>query len=492
MQGTHSQPSWVRILVLLIAAAVFAVGSGTLAVASAANSSPTADCRLAYAPDQNPELSPASWAPWWLIGLGALALATVAFAAHRARVRGFVNRNRELARLLAARADEVKQRDRELASLYRADEELSRYLRLDQILQSLVDTAVDILKADKGALMMWDDQREKLTLRLHHGFHPEMVARVSLHPGEGVAGRVAVSGEPTIVTDTTIDPRVTLSIVEPEKIRSFMQVPITAGGEILGVFSADSLRPNAFGKADLHLLVTLAERAARAIENAQRYERVQETVVAEERSRLARELHDAVTQTLFSAGLIADVLPRVWAQDPTKGQQQLEEVRLLTRGALAEMRTLLLELRPEALINAQMEDLLGQLGRALTGRTGVPVALDIGGQIALPAAVQVAFYRIAQEALNNIARHAEATQVEVQYRSEPSRARLVIRDDGRGFEMDKVTQGHFGLQNMRERAAAIGAGLEIVSQPGTGTEIAMEWQEEAEDARRETDSRPDR
>jgi signal transduction histidine kinase len=339
---------------------------------------------------------------------------------------------------------------------------------------------------------MWDDRHEKLTLRFHRGFRPETVAQASLDPGQGVAGRVAVSGEPAIVADTAADPRVTRSITEPEGIRSFVQVPITAGGEVLGVFSADSLRPGAFGEADLHLLVTLAQRAARAIENAQRYERVQETVVAEERSRLARELHDAVTQTLFSAGLIADVLPRVWAQDPEKGRQQLEEVRLLTRGALAEMRTLLLELRPEALTDAKMEDLLGQLGRALTGRTGVPVNVTIGGQVTLPAAVQVALYRIAQEALNNIARHAEATLVEVQYHSEPGRVRLSIRDDGRGFEVDQVVRDHFGLQNMRERAAAIGARLEVVSQPGAGTQIAVEWQEEHGDAGRETDPRPDR
>jgi signal transduction histidine kinase len=318
-----------------------------------------------------------------------------------------------------------------------------------------------------------------------------MVARVSLAPGQGVAGRVAVSGEPVIVRDTATDPRVTRDITEPEGIRSFMQVPITAGGEVLGVFSADSLRPDAFGEADLQLLVTLAQRAARAIENAQRYERVQETVVAEERSRLARELHDAVTQTLFSASLIADVLPRVWAQDPEKGQQQLQEVRLLTRGALAEMRTLLLELRPEALTEAQMGELLGQLGRALAGRIGALVNLTVEGQVTLSPAVQVALYRITQESFNNIARHSEATQVEVHYHSEPGRVHLSIRDDGRGFEVAQVVRDRFGLRNMRERAAAIGARIEIVSQPGAGTQITLEWQEEHRDANSELDPRPD-
>jgi signal transduction histidine kinase len=494
MPGPYRRPSLIPILILLVIAAVLAASNGTrppLASAAAASPSSPAGLQPGHAPSA-PLLDNDLRFEWWSIGLGLLALAAVAVGAYFLRVRSIVAHSRELERLVAERTAEIERRGRELESLYRADEELSRYLRLDQVLQALVDTAVGLLHADKGSLLMWDDRHERLTLRFHHGFRPEMVAQVSLAPGQGVAGRVAVSGEPVIVADTGRDPRVTRSITEPEGIRSFMQVPITAGGEILGVFSADSLRPGAFGDAELHLLVTLAQRAARAIENAQRYERVQEIVVAEERSRLARELHDAVTQTLFSASLIADVLPRVWALDPEKGRLQLEEVRLLTRGALAEMRTLLLELRPEALTDAKMEDLLGQLGRALTGRTGVPVSLTVEGRTTLPAAVQVALYRVAQEALNNIARHAEAAQVEVRYHSEPGRAHLSIRDDGRGFEVDQVERDHFGLQNMRERAAAIGARLEIVSQPGAGTRIAVEWQEEHGDASSEPDPRPDR
>jgi len=220
-----------------------------------------------------------------------------------------------------------------------------------------------------------------------------------------------------------------------------------------------------------------------------------EQAVAAERTRLARELHDAVTQTLFSAGLIAEVLPQVWATNPEQGRQQLEEVRLLTRGALAEMRTLLLELRPEALTKARMSDLLGQLARAMTGRTGVPVAVTAEGQATLPPTVRVALYRIAQESLNNAARHADAGQVEMRFTRAPGRATLSIRDDGRGFDVERVPQGRFGLENMRERAAAIGATIEISSQPGAGTQVTVDWQEQLEERgndRSEADSGPDR
>jgi ligand-binding sensor domain-containing protein/signal transduction histidine kinase len=211
-----------------------------------------------------------------------------------------------------------------------------------------------------------------------------------------------------------------------------------------------------------------------AIEKSLRESEREQAVVAE-RNRLARELHDAVTQTLFSASLIAEVLPRLWSKDPEGGREQLAEVRLLTRGALAEMRSLLLELRPEALARAKMDDLLRQLGRAMTGRTGVPVSVEAHVEKPLPADVHVALYRIAQEALNNAAKHAEASQVDVRFKYQAGEAMLAIRDDGRGFGTESIQPGHFGVGIMRERAAAVGAELEIRSEPGSGTEVAVVW-----------------
>ena len=204
-------------------------------------------------------------------------------------------------------------------------------------------------------------------------------------------------------------------------------------------------------------------------------EREREKAVAEERGRLARELHDAVTQTLFSASLIAEVLPRIWDMNQERGRQQLEEVRTLTRGALAEMRTLLLELRPEALTKAKMEDLLRQLGRAMTGRTGVPVDVVIEGECKVPPAVQIALYRIAQEALNNSAKHADPSQVEVRFTDEQGQTTLSISDDGRGFDVENIPAGHLGVGIMRERAESIGAQLEFKSEPGHGTQVVVVW-----------------
>lgn len=199
--------------------------------------------------------------------------------------------------------------------------------------------------------------------------------------------------------------------------------------------------------------------------------------VAEERSRLARDLHDAVTQTLFSASLIAEVLPRLWERKPEEGERRLHELRELTRGALAEMRTLLYELRPNVLVNTELGDLLRQLAEATTGRARLPIHVHTAPpNPPLPADAQVALYRIAQEALNNIAKHAAASSAEVALRVVPTQqVSLHISDDGRGFDAAQVGAEQLGLEIMRERAAAIGATLQIESTPGSGTTIHATW-----------------
>jgi two-component system nitrate/nitrite sensor histidine kinase NarX len=224
----------------------------------------------------------------------------------------------------------------------------------------------------------------------------------------------------------------------------------------------------------------MANQAAITMVNAQLYEQAQTLATFQERQRLAQNLHDAVNQSLFSAGLIAEVLPRLWEKDPAKGQQSLEDLRHLTRGALAEMRALLAELRPEVLIDSDLGDLLRQLGNAFTGRTNVPVTVTVVGQGDLPADVQVAFYRLCQEAFNNIAKHAQANQVAIHLEYEAGALDLRIRDDGRGFEPQQIPSGHYGLSMMRERAEAVGMGLSVASRPGHGTETAIHWTAKAE------------
>jgi len=220
----------------------------------------------------------------------------------------------------------------------------------------------------------------------------------------------------------------------------------------------------------------IAERTEELnLANERLREKAAQDAVTAERTRLARDLHDAVTQTLFSTTLIADVLPEIWeTRGPDEGKRRLEELRLLTRGALAEMRTLLVELRPNALVEVPLPTLLRQLTEALSGRARINIQLSAEGERKLPADVQVSLYRIAQEALNNVFKHSKASEAVVTLRMTDS-VRLTVADNGAGFDPSTVTADHLGVKIMRERADAIGAKLSMYSEPGEGTQISVVW-----------------
>jgi PAS domain S-box-containing protein len=277
-----------------------------------------------------------------------------------------------------------------------------------------------------------------------------------------------------------------------EGAQSWMWVPLAIKDRIIGAIGVAHAERNFFTAHHADLALTVANQAAITMVNAELYEQAHALASLQERQRLARNLHDAVNQSLFSAGLIAEVLPRLWERDPDEGHRSLEDLRRLTRGAQADMRLLLAELRPSTLIDAELGDLLRLLGNALAGRTNIPVHVTVTGQRpfqgqkdlkehrSLPAEVQVALYRLCQEGLNNIAKHAGATRVDIQLLYEIGGVELRIRDDGRGFDPAQTHPGHYGLSMMHERATAVGAVLSIHSQPGGGTEIVIRWVETPE------------
>jgi PAS domain S-box-containing protein len=281
-----------------------------------------------------------------------------------------------------------------------------------------------------------------------------------------------------------------------EGVRAWMWVPLAVKGRIIGGLGVAHARRNYFTSHHAALALSMADQIAITMVNAELYEHARSLAALQERQRLAQDLHDAVNQSLFSAALIAEVLPRLWNRDPVEAQQSLEDLRRLTRGALAEMRALLAELRPSVLTDSSLGDLLRQLANAFTGRTNIPASVTISGEYGLPAAIQVAYYRICQEALNNVAKHAGAGRVwiDLQHASRAAQVsaslahagevdgtvdtpvEMRIRDDGHGFDPGRhAVAGHYGLDMMRERAEAVGAHLMVTSSQGHGTEISLRW-----------------
>jgi len=307
-----------------------------------------------------------------------------------------------------ARLQQAEQnRQRELQTLLDVTAAASSSLELDEMLSATLDCLVALVGASRAGVMLLDSDSGELEPRMLRPEQP--VAADDLAAITPACRAVVAGGEPFYVPP---DPG--KGFLEPGAL-----LPLRVRGQALGVLVIIGQQGSAFNEGHLALFESIADQLGVAVENARLYEQAERAAVAAERSRLARDLHDAVTQTLFSASLISEVLPRIWERDPEEGRRRLDELRELTRGALAEMRTLLLELRPSALVDAALNDLLRQLAESITGRARVPVAVELEGKCTLSPEVKIALYRIAQEALNNVAKHAGASQATVHLRCTP-------------------------------------------------------------------------
>jgi len=254
-----------------------------------------------------------------------------------------------------------------------------------------------------------------------------------------------------------------------------LAVPLLLRDTVFGAMGFAYANRRSLGDNELRIARAFADQAALAIENARLRARIEETAIEAERTRLARDLHDSVTQSLFAASLKAEVLAELVGSGSETALDAVEELRRLTRGALAGMRTMLLEMRADGLTQTPLPELVRHLVEASGSRIGADVRLSVDGSAGLPAEVQTVFYRVTQEALNNVARHARAHSVWVDLKLADKLTRLEVGDDGVGFEKAPADSGHFGLRNMRERAEAVGAHFEVVSGAGRGTVVTVEW-----------------
>lgn len=209
-----------------------------------------------------------------------------------------------------------------------------------------------------------------------------------------------------------------------------------------------------------------------SVELAALYANAKDNATQEERRRLARELHDSVTQMLFSASVLAQTVPQLQKKDPERARQQLEEVAQLNRSALSEMQTLLLEMRPGNLTRMSLKELFDQLILAAQGRRNIDIACTISGVSNLADEIHLGLYRIVQEALNNMVKHSDASEGYIELKAKDGQLVLEIRDNGSGFDTTEQTSG-LGIEGMRERAALIGAILTVSSQKGSGTQIVV-------------------
>jgi PAS domain S-box-containing protein len=277
-----------------------------------------------------------------------------------------------------------------------------------------------------------------------------------------------------VISDTYDVGRVCATPSEFSRVRSYVGAPIISNGNVIGFLNLESDQANDFEKKHGKRLRAFTEHAALAIYNAQIAKKLQQMAVLEERQRIASDLHDTVTQTLFSINMIADALPHLWTRSPAQVPEQLATIRQQTQIVLSEMRTMLFELRPDTLVGVKLHTLVEQLVKMLTSRTQIAVSFEWAGEdhFAINETHKIGFYRIIQETINNIIKHSQATTVEIVGKLSNDGALLVIRDNGRGFDVMETHSG-LGLRVMRERAEAIGIHLSIASNIGQGTQIVL-------------------
>jgi ligand-binding sensor domain-containing protein/signal transduction histidine kinase len=430
---------------------------------------------------------------WFRFGAFFLALVGI-FVGYQVRLRSIQNQST----LLAA---QVADRTREIEKRHQIDEgfrEILVRLNSDQSLQEslafIARQAHRLAKADRVCILRLEAEAGSQDCVL--SCYPKQSGEVygeELEPRSELLGELCErmrekfhGRDAWFSEDLTVEFAGATLIHHPllERERALLAAPIYSDNTLYGGLVTLYSQVKDFSMGEVQLLQSLADQAALAVGNAHLRTKAEELAVISERNRLARDLHDAVTQTIFSASLISEALPALWKQDPQESLKLLQELRQLNRSALGEMRALLMELRPKAVVETKLDALFQQLAESANERAGVQVEVNCQNGSTLPEDVHLCFYRIGQEALNNVIKHAHATRVTINLHVQPLekdksgevRVTLEIRDDGSGFNLDQVPAGHFGLSNLRERAQAIGAQFEINSQPGSGTLLRTTWQ----------------
>ncbi len=387
----------------------------------------------------------------------------------------------DMAGQLAAARDElearVAQRTQELAALYDVTAVASASLNLDDVLEQSLDRVLEVMGCTIGTIHLLDEESQQLEMATWRNVPAGLRARTSrLAVGEGIAGQIVAQKEPIVLSDMVHDPRALPdAAVHVTGLHAYLGVPMRAKGEVVGVLSVVGSETRQFTVEETALMVSIGDQVGVAVENARLYRQAEELAVMQERQRLARELHDAVTQSVYSATLLAATGQRaVAAEDWAAVANFLVRLQTITGQALKELRLLVYELRPSALENAGLVEALQHRLDAVEARAGIQAQLLMDDDVMLNDVQETALYRVAVEALNNALKHAAATAVSVRITHQNGAIALTVADDGRGFAATAVAdKGGVGLHSMQERARQLGGELMIESEVGEGTAVIL-------------------
>lgn len=381
---------------------------------------------------------------------------------------------------VAEMEQQVESRTQTLAALLDVSRSVASTLELSPVLRLILDhleslvgyTGAAVLSLDKGQVTVLD-YRGPTSRRqvVREAYEPEQKA---------IFTQIAEMRVAVILDDVHSDSPLAAAIRERfaprihslyPYLRSWMSIPLVVKDNVIGLISLQSDQPGFYTERSARIATAIAALAAIALENARLYEQAQDRAALDERQRLARELHDAVSQALYGIALGTRTARTLLDRDPTQAREPLDYVLSLTDTAMEEMRALILELRPESLEREGLASALRKLAEATQRREHVLVQAHICNEPAIALEAKQAFYRIAQEALHNAAKHAHATTLDVTLQIAPDAVTLTVADDGAGFDPNASFPGHLGLRSMRERMTRLGGDLSITSAPGQGATV---------------------
>ncbi len=352
-----------------------------------------------------------------------------------------------------------------------------------EVLTTIVASARRLLDAKYAALGVPDEDGGFAEF-VADGLTDEQWAAIGPLPRQhGVLGLMLSDPRPVRLADIRRHPQFGWWPAAHPVMTDFIGMPVLDGDDILGeLFLADKLEPGGFTADDEELLRVLAAHAAIALVNARLYERSRELSIMEERNRIARELHDSMTQKLFSLRLTADAAATLVGPDPAPAAEHLETVRRLAAEASDELRAIMVGLRPADLAGDGLGPALRKQADLLNRAHGAEVSFRGDPVPRLSPSREDAVYRIAQEAVHNALRHGSPTHVRVELSIADGSIVLAVADDGIGFEADDAptpaaqanARRRLGLASMRERAQAAGGRIAVSSQPGVGTKVRLE------------------
>jgi len=388
---------------------------------------------------------------------------------------------------------QIAEAHRSLLALNSIASVVSQSLDLDTVLRSALNKTLEIMKVDTGGILLWDEERQMLCYRVHHGLSDNYVRGVCCQLGEGIAGKVAETGEAILLEDISKDPRAAHpGLIAAEGLSAFASVPLRSKEKVLGVMNIASHDARRFTNDDLQLLSNIAAQVAVAVENAKLHQEIQHqdevrgellreifSIQEEGRRRIARELHDETSQTLASLAASLEAVAGALPEGATNARNQLKKLQTMSISILDEMHRLIYELRPTLLDDLGLVAATRWLAEKNLKTVGVGINFRvIGRERRLPSQLETTLFRVIQEAITNIIRHANAKRASIILHFTKGTVRVNIKDNGAGFDVEEAISTKnrprgLGLLGMKERVELFNGNFSIRSSPGEGTEIRI-------------------